>query len=224
MSSKIGNVLWKAAVEFNQMSGEKFEMSVEAQNNFAYSVHRTCPPVEYNKCALMNVWKCIEHIVCQSTRVSSKLPSGQECRICVTLGCVWGRHMLAKCYEGPLAWTATVKCYEGPLAWTATVFACLGRWTVIQLPYLGLEKGILDDPASCGNSVLGWLITEYAKFVGILRNVRRRGLISPDILTDESKSRTMSGKWITVKCPARIQNVRQRTEGAVKSISRTLIK
>ncbi len=45
---------------------------------------------------------------------------------------------------------------------------------------------------------------EYAKFAGLaghvwwsLINVRQRGLISPDILSSESKSRKMSSKWIT---------------------------
>ncbi len=37
--AKFGNVRRRAVVEFNQMSGEKLEMSGEAQNNFAYSGH-----------------------------------------------------------------------------------------------------------------------------------------------------------------------------------------
>ena len=35
--ANFGNVWRRAVVKFNQMSGEKLEMSSEAQNNFAYS-------------------------------------------------------------------------------------------------------------------------------------------------------------------------------------------
>ncbi len=38
-----GNVWRRAVVKFNQMSGEKLEMSGEAQNNFAYSVGLMSP-------------------------------------------------------------------------------------------------------------------------------------------------------------------------------------
>ncbi len=54
--------------------------------------------------------------------------------------------------------------------------------------------------------------------------------MSPDILSGESKSRKMSSEWITskkfdipqtfiVKCPAIIQNVRQRTGSALDKMS-----